>query len=100
MYQRCRVNAESTAKSTSAGAATPSRISKEGMRSAPSFRKGAKRYKKTEIEESGGMGEFRRRSSWRSESSGSSSSLEKSNAAPVGVVSSTSGTRMSAAVES
>ena len=45
------------------------------------------------------MAEFRRRSSWRSDSSSVSSSLEKSNDAPTGV-SSASGTSMRAAEES
>ena len=94
MYHRCRVNTDNAAKRRSAGAAALSGMSRDGMRSAPSLRNGARRYKQMEVEESGGIDELRTHSAWRSACPGSSSSLEKSKAA---VASSVSGTRMSAA---
>ena len=100
MYHRCRVNTDNAAKRRSAGAAALNGMSRDGMRSAPSLRNGARRYKQMEVEESGGIEELRTRSSWTSDSSSvSSSSLEKSNDTPFGV-SSVSVTRMSAAEES
>lgn len=100
MYQSCRVKAESTANRTNAGSAMFSGRSAEGVRSAPSFVNGARRYRNTEMEDNGGIEELRTRSSWTSDSSSvSSSSLEKSNDTPFGV-SSVSVTRMSAAEES